>query len=39
MEERIRTLLKEKNYKILKIELSEMNNSDLAEILDEFEPS
>ena len=39
MEERIRTLLKEKNYKILKIELSEMNNSDLAEILEEFEPS
>ena len=39
MEERIRTLLEEKNYKVLKIELSEMNNSDLAEILEEFEPS
>lgn len=38
MEERIRTLLEEKNYKVLKIELSEMNNSDLAEILEEFEP-
>ena len=39
MEERIRTLLEEKNYKVLKIELSEMNNSDLAEILEEFEPN
>ena len=39
MEERIKELLEEKNYKVLKIELSEMNNSDLAEILEEFEPS
>ena len=39
MEERIRTLLEEKNYKVLKIELSEMNNSDLAEILENFEPN
>ena len=39
MEERIKELLEEKNYKVLKIELSEMNNSDLAEILEEFEPN
>ena len=39
MEERIRTLLEEKNYKILKVELSQMNNSDIAEIFNEFEVS
>ena len=37
MEERIRSLLEEKNYKILKVELSQMNNSDIAEILSEFD--
>lgn len=36
MEERIKRLLDEKNYKILKAELSEMNSSDIAEILSEF---
>ncbi len=37
MEERIKSLLEEKNYKILKVELSQMNNSDIAEILSEFD--
>jgi len=37
MEEKIRELLDSKNYKILKVELSEMNNSDIAEIFSEFE--
>ena len=37
MEERIRTLLEEKNYKILKVELSQMKNEDIAEIFSEFE--
>ena len=37
MEEKIRELLNSKNYKILKVELSEMNNSDIAEIFNEFE--
>ena len=36
MEEKIRNLLEEKNYKILKAELSEMNSSDIADILSEF---
>jgi len=36
MEERIKRLLEEKSYKILKVELSEMNSSDIAEILSEF---
>ena len=33
MEERIKDLLEEKNYKILKTELANMNSSDIAEIL------
>ena len=37
MEEKIRELLNSKNYKVLKVELSEMNNSDIAEIFSEFE--
>ena len=37
MEEKIRALLESKNYKVLKVELSEMNNSDIAEIFSEFE--
>ena len=37
MEEKIRELLDSKNYKVLKVELAEMNNSDIAEILSEFE--
>lgn len=37
MEEKIRELLDSKNYKVLKVELSEMNNSDIAEIFSEFE--
>ena len=36
MEEKIRNLLEEKNYKILKAELSEMNSSDIADIFSEF---
>ena len=37
MEERIKELLEEKNYKILKAELADMNPSDIAEILSDFE--
>ncbi len=37
MEEKIRELLDSKNYKVLKVELAEMNNSDIAEIFSEFE--
>ena len=37
MEEKIRNLLDSKNYKVLKVELSEINNSDIAEIFSEFE--
>ena len=37
MEERIKNLLEEKNYKILKAELADMNPSDIAEILSDFE--
>jgi magnesium transporter len=37
MEEKIRDLLESKNYKVLKVELSEMNNSDIAELFNDFE--
>lgn len=37
MEEKIKNLLEEKNYKILKTELANMNSSDIAEILSDFE--
>ena len=37
MEERIKDLLEEKNYKILKTELANMNSSDIAEILSDFD--
>ena len=37
MEERIRNLLEERNYKILKAELANMNSSDIAEVLSEFD--
>ena len=37
MEEKIRELLDSKNYKVLKVELSEMNNSDIAELFNDFD--
>lgn len=39
MLERVKKLLEEKNYKEAKIELNELNSSDVAELLEDIEPN